>query len=356
MPPIVARTFRVWGSRPRLPSNFKPTLFLFREELHSLAAAPVAQSSRGAMSPKSRSPGPDHRPFWEHRPAIKLKTGQRPEDSDHMTAFIGHPTTPTGINLSKVAGQIGAFFRDFGIVLVVMALYFLARGQAPIRIDESVARTNDLVSTERALHVFWEPSIQHASIGHHWIRELANFTYAYLHFPVMGAVGVWLWFRDRRTFRFFRTVLFISMAIGVAFYYFLPAAPPRLMALHGNDLGFTDTVFGGNTSVEYAQPSLILNEYAAIPSFHFGWIAMASAAIWVNTGSRIVRALAVALTVLMTWAIVACANHLFLDMALGGLVIAISWWVATRIEDRQSRPLPREPIAMRRAHPRDLAA
>jgi uncharacterized membrane protein len=38
------------------------------------------------------------------------------------------------------------------------------------------------------------------------------------------------------------------------------------------------------------------------------------------------------LTVVMTWAIVASANHLFFDMALGGLVIMVSWQVAKRFE------------------------
>ena len=135
---------------------------------------------------------------------------------------------------------------------------------------------------------------------------------------------------------FVRNVMFISMAIGLVFYYAFPAAPPRLMALHGYDLGFTDTVFGGDTSVQYAQPSLILNEYAAIPSFHFGWIALASAAIWVNTRSVTWRVLAVSLTVVMTWAIVASANHLFIDMALGGLIVGISWAIARRLQRRNA--------------------
>lgn len=266
------------------------------------------------------------------------------------------PAPRASLSLPAVRQVAAGFSRDFGLVLAVVGVYFLVRGVAPTRVNFAIEVTDILIATEKHLGIFWEAQIQEASIRYHAVQEVANFTYAYLHFPVLLVVGAWLWFRDRRSFVFMRNVMFISMAIGIVFYYALPAAPPRLLALNGVDLGFTDTVFGGNTSVEYAQPSLILNEYAAIPSFHFGWIAMASAAIWVNTGSRIVRALAVALTVLMTWAIVASANHLFLDMALGGLVIAISWWVATRIEDRQSRPLPREPIAMRSAHPRDLAA
>lgn len=235
------------------------------------------------------------------------------------------------------AGLVRAFGRDFGIVLSVIFVYFLLRGAAPDRLDYSVEVTRVLVGTERALGVFWEPTIQDWSIRSHAVKEFANFVYAYMHFPVLAVVGAWLWLRDREAFRFMRNVMFFSMAIGLVFYWVVPAAPPRLLAAHGYDLGFVDTVFGGDTSVSYAQPSLILNEYAAIPSFHFGWIAMASAAIWVNTRSVTLRSAALTLTVVMTWAIVASANHLFIDMALGGIVILASWQMASRLEMRRAR-------------------
>lgn len=244
------------------------------------------------------------------------------------------------------AGSLApSFVRDLAIVTAVMALYFIGRGQAPERLDASVQLTTWLVSLERHLYVFWEPQIQAASIRFHPVQELANFTYAYLHFPVLAAVAVWLWFADRRRFAFLRNVMFVSMVIGLVFYYTVPAAPPRLMAAHGYDLGFTDTVFGGNTSVNYAQPSLILNEYAAIPSFHFGWIALASAAIWTQTRLVPLRIVAVMLTLLMTWAIVASANHLFVDMALGGAVIAASWLIVLRLTPAErSRAVLPQPV------------
>jgi len=262
----------------------------------------------------------------------------------------------------RAAGTLGrslawapAFARDAAIVLAVIGVYFLLRGIAPTRIEDSVALTNDLVAFEKATHTFWEPQVQDWSLQNHWIQELANFTYAYLHFPVLAAVGAWLWFRDRSRFVFLRNVMFTSMVIGLFFYYAFPAAPPRLMELHGHDMGFTDTVFGGDTSVSYAQPSLILNEYAAIPSFHFGWIALASAAIWTTTRNPFARTLALGLTTLMTWAIVASANHLFIDMALGGLVIVASWWIAGRL-DAVKRLAPSRSRPARRHVPVELPA
>lgn len=260
------------------------------------------------------------------------------------------PSPPT--RLSTRPGWFPAFVRDFAIVLAVLGVYFLLRGLAPTRADFAMQVTNVIVDFERSIGLFWEPEIQEVSLRSEAVKEAANFVYAYGHFPVLAAVGVWLWFRGRHHFLFMRDVMFVSMVIGLVFYYAVPAAPPRLMAAHGQDLGFIDTVFGTETAVQYAQPSFILNEYAAIPSFHFGWIALASAALWINTSSRALRAFAVALSVLMTWAIVASANHFFFDMALGGAVIAVSWHIARRIEHRRTSGLASEPVHLPAAPPR----
>ena len=165
----------------------------------------------------------------------------------------------------------------------------------------------------------------------------------------MLTVGLWLWFKRRHEFIHMRNVMFISMAFGLVFYYLLPAAPPRLLEANGYDLGFVDTVFGGNTSVAYAQPAYLLNEYAAIPSFHFGWIALASAVMWNNSANPVVRAAAVLLSLVMSWAIVASANHFFIDMVLGGLVILR--FLVHRPPRAQSPPGPLERTRSRGVDP-----
>ncbi|MCC6381363.1 MAG: phosphatase PAP2 family protein [Dehalococcoidia bacterium] len=242
--------------------------------------------------------------------------------------------------LGRYVAWVPGFARDFGFVVGVLLVYFVVRGQAPAPEGFAVTVTEWLVQLERDTHTFWEPRVQEISIQWHAVQEVANFVYAYLHFPVLIVVGTWLWFRGRQRFLFMRNVMFISMVFGLLFYYLVPAAPPRLLALHGYDLGFTDTVFGGNTAVTYAQPSLILNNYAAVPSFHFGWIALASAAIWVNSGNWLLRAVGVLLSVVMSWAIVASANHLFVDMALGGAIVGFSWWLARMAERRRASSRP----------------
>jgi hypothetical protein len=242
-----------------------------------------------------------------------------------------------GMRLRAAMRPLPQFGRDFGRVVAVILIYFVARGQAPDNEGFAVAFTIHLVDGEKALHIFWEPTIQEWSIHYHWVQEVANAIYAYGHFPVLAAVAVWLWVRGRDRFIFLRNTMFISMVIGLVFYYLLPAAPPRLLAEHGYNLHFVDTVFGGNTAISYSQPSILVNDYAAIPSFHFGWIAMASAAVWVNTTNRWLRLVAVAMSVIMFWAIVASANHLFVDMFLGMAVVAVSWYAARYLERRTAR-------------------
>jgi hypothetical protein len=236
------------------------------------------------------------------------------------------------------------FAKDWSITLAIFVIYFLIRGAAPANPDFAMEVTKILIDFEKATLTFWEPRIQEVSIQWDAVKEAANFVYAYMHFPVLIAVGAWLWFRNRRDFAFLRNVIFISMVFGIAFYYLLPAAPPRLIAEHGYDLGFVDTVFGTDTRVQYAQPDWILNEYAAIPSFHFGWIAVASAGIWVYTRNRWVRAFAIMLSLVMTWAIIASANHFWIDMAMGGLVVMVSWWIARRLERWSDRRRERQAI------------
>ena len=237
--------------------------------------------------------------------------------------------TPTrGGRDRPVGAEVRAFVRDWAILVGVILVYFFLRALAPVDEDRAVRVTLRLIHFEKATHTFWERDLQSATLHWSWLKEIANYIYSYLHFPSLALMGILLWFNDRPQFRLVRNTMFVSMAIGLVLYYTVPAAPPRLLAVHGHDFGFIDTVFGGNTSVEYPAPFFFVNNYAAIPSFHFGWIALAAWGLWTSGYGLPVKLAAIALTVLMTWASAATANHLFVDMALGGVVIVASWAIA----------------------------
>lgn len=226
-----------------------------------------------------------------------------------------------GIASVEMFGTVGALF-----------IYFFVRGGRPDDIESSLTRGLQIIDLEQRLGIFTELQWQKAFLPYDLLMDIANQVYAWGHYPVLAAIGIWLAIKNPSRFRFVRNVMLLSGVVGIAAYWLLPTAPPRLIHLSGIDFGFVDTVHG-SADVVYLQPAPFVNDFAALPSFHFGWIALASAAIWVNTTNPFLRAFAVALSVVMWWAIVVTGNHFFIDMVVGGLVVAVCW-VAVAYLDR----------------------
>ena len=218
-----------------------------------------------------------------------------------------------GIATVEMFGTVGALF-----------IYFFVRGGRPDDIESSLSRGLQIIDLEKRLGIFTELEWQAAFLPYDTLMDIANQVYAWGHYPVLAAIGTWLAIKNPSRFRFIRNVMLLSGVIGIAAYWLLPTAPPRLIHLSGIDFGFVDTVHG-SADVVYLQPAPFVNDFAALPSFHFGWIALASAAIWVNTNNPFLRAFAVALSVVMVWAIVVTGNHFFFDMIAGGVVVAVCW-------------------------------
>lgn len=224
----------------------------------------------------------------------------------------------------------------------VMVVYFYLRGIRPDNAEDAVGRSLRLIQFEQRIGVFQEVRWQSAFVGHGWAMDFANLVYAWGHYPVMATIALWLVIKDPVRFRFIRNVLLVSALFGVLSYWIIPAAPPRLMETYGYDFGFIDTVHGAASGVNYFQPALLVNDYAALPSFHFGWILLSSMAIWTNTSHRMVRALAVVLSVTMWWAVTVTGNHYFFDMVMGGVVVLLSWVLVGALGDVHLRDMPQQ--------------
>src|SRR5207253_6902686 len=117
------------------------------------------------------------------------------------------------------------------------------------------------------------------------------------------------------TYRLFLNAFFISGLLGIATFVLYPVAPPRLA-----DVGVVDTVTMYSNSYRVLQPPAFVNQYAAVPSLHFGWdlligIALVRESKWIP--ARIFGAIVPAL---MCAAIVVTANHYIFDAMAGGVV------------------------------------
>lgn len=206
------------------------------------------------------------------------------------------------------------------LVGVAFALYFLVRGLVVERVDEAIERADRLISLEKSLGLFVEPGLQALILGRPWLVDTANAVYLYGHGPVIAVLAVFLYLRSRPTYLLMRNAFLLSGAIGLVFYYVLPVAPPRLVP----EYGFVDTVFERYGVERVLMPSFVMNQYAALPSLHFGWNLLSGIGVWLAVRSPWFRLIAALMPLAMLLAIVTTANHFVLDAMLGGAIVLLA--------------------------------
>ncbi len=116
--------------------------------------------------------------------------------------------------------------------------YRLARGVAEGEANAAFAHARDLISLERGMHLFVEPSVQAWASGSHVVIVLASWLYVNAQGPITIAALLYLYMRHNSSFYFVRNMFMIAMAIALVGYIVFPTAPPRFMP----EWGFTDTV------------------------------------------------------------------------------------------------------------------
>ena len=161
---------------------------------------------------------------------------------------------------------------------------------------------------------------------------MANWIYIWAHWPVIASFAVWIWFRDKEGYRTFRNALLLSGAVGLVIFALFPVAPPRLVP----DWGFVDTVTDRSHSYRVLQPSALTNQYAAMPSLHFGWDLLVGIALVRSARFPLLRLVGVLLPIAMFASIVLTANHFVLDGVAGGAVALTGLTLATAFMPRES--------------------
>jgi hypothetical protein len=221
--------------------------------------------------------------------------------------------------------RLAAFVIEAVVLTAIMVVYFLVRGGLPEPVPQAVARSTKIIHLEQALHIFVERQWQEPVLKNDLLMKIANGVYIWGHFPVILAAAVWLYWKNRRRYGLYRTALVLSAFVGLWGYAFFPAAPPRLMPSHW---GFVDTLAIVTKERYEVKPDLFLNQYAAVPSLHFGWVMLVGIAIWENSRNLVFRAFAVLMPAAMFWAIVATANHFIFDMLVGAAIVLVALFIS----------------------------
>jgi membrane-associated phospholipid phosphatase len=216
--------------------------------------------------------------------------------------------------------------RQGALVIAAYFAYFLVRGMTEGSVERAVDNAWRVVDFEKAVGLFHEERMQAWIVEHQWMVDLSNWIYIWGHWPVIATVALWLLIRHEPQFRLYRNAFLISGGIGLLIFATFPVAPPRLI-----DLDLVDTVTRHSESYRVLQPPALVNQYAAVPSLHFGWNLLIGIALWRNSRLWPTRVFAVTLPILMVFAIVLTGNHYIVDaiagaaVALLGLLIAANW-------------------------------
>lgn len=227
---------------------------------------------------------------------------------------------------TQIAHKVGLV--DLGLMVSAYFCYAMVRASAGDEHREATHRAYDIISVERTLGVFWEAQVQGWILSSDLLIKFFNAFYAYGHFPVIYAVGLWLFIFHRTKYVLTRNAFLISGALSLVVFHLYPLAPPRLLPSH---FGFVDTL-GRFSDVNYHSAGNFVNNYAAMPSLHIGWNLLLAIAIFTTIRHPLARGLAVLMPILMSITVVVTGNHYFMDIAGGIAVALIGLFLAVQLD------------------------
>jgi hypothetical protein len=230
--------------------------------------------------------------------------------------------------------------REVALIVSLFMLYLQVRHLTSGDLTKAKSNASTVVHVERWFGVFSEHSLQRLVLQSRPLIEFLDHYYVFVHFSASFTFMAWVFLRHpdawRRIRAWFLGVTLAGLAIHVAF----PLAPPRMLAHEG----FVDTlhVYGPSIYSRDVTESAA-NQLAAMPSLHFAWaVIVAAGYISIRRSRRSwLMVLHPAITLL---AIVATANHYWMDAAVGGSLVVLAIAVTRAVVRAADRRRAAEPV------------
>ncbi len=215
------------------------------------------------------------------------------------------------------------FWSQLLIAVVYYGLYTLVGDYAKASYSKALKDTLFEIRIEKNLGVFVEQQIQAYFLHFSYIIKAANLYYVTVHFVLPVVVLILLFKRDARRFLMYRNIFALLTAIGFVIYLFFPAAPPRLLPASFHFVE-TQSRYGGAGALDSYLMKEAGDPYGAMPSLHFAWALWCSIAAYRVARSRTFKVFLVAHPIITIFVVTVTANHLFIDVVAGGVVVLMS--------------------------------
>lgn len=229
------------------------------------------------------------------------------------------------------------WWREMAYIAVFYAVYSLVRnlfGSAAVSPQTAQDNALGVIRVERLLGLYFEESLQDLFLPHEWFIRLWNIFYGSAHFVVTVGALVWLYWAAPARYPVWRNTLLAMTGLAVIGFASFPLMPPRLLP---PSFGFVDTLreIGGLWSFESGPIQRVSNQYAAMPSLHFGWSAWSALVLRPLVRRIWARVLATAYPLMTLFAIIVTANHFWLDAVGGVVVLAVGHLLGSALAGRQ---------------------
>lgn len=234
------------------------------------------------------------------------------------------------------------------VIRVGYSVYSHIRAAATGGVTAAEEHGRQIVSIEQALGIDIEQWVNHAVVKVKWAEAFFNFYYASFHFVVpLTILGV-LYVRRPADYRWARASLAFATLLALLGFWLYPLAPPRLMP----GMEFIDTVHGPQdlANPDYGAMTAVTNQYAAMPSLHFGWSLWCGLVVLVLAPKLWMKLLALLHPLFTVCAIVATANHWVLDAAGGAAVVGSGFGLTYVLAGRRQLQVPPGAVPLARAH------
>lgn len=220
--------------------------------------------------------------------------------------------------------------RQVSLCVAAYGAYALVRGLVSGRATAAFQHAREMIQLERTTHLFVEPSIQAWAMGSHLLMGFSSWLYLNAQSSITIIALVYLYVRHNGSFYFVRNMFAIAFLIALLAYILFPTAPPRFLP----EWGFIDSVSdftGVHVSHASASMNALFNPYAAIPSMHVAFALMIGWPLASLSRTLPAKVLWRLYPLLITFVIVATANHFLIDALLGALTAGLSALGARRL-------------------------
>jgi hypothetical protein len=237
--------------------------------------------------------------------------------------------------------------REATLMFALYGVYRSVRVMVRNHDTAAVDHARSVIAFERHLGLFTELHVQDLFLGNEALVRFINGYYLFAHFSMTILALAVLYLIRPAGYLKARRILLSMTGIALLVHVTYPLAPPRMFP----GTGFVDTgaLFGPGAYGDGNAFGKLANQFAAMPSMHFGWSMVVAWAFIVHFRGRW-RWLTLAHPALTLTGIVATANHYWLD----AIVACIIFVAVLVIDDAVTRRRSQRHLAQRQQARIDL--